>query len=455
MCCDHNSVEKCCDSSSIEQCCDIDSINNENKACCSSEATCKPSYLSTNQSNSSNAVYLDYSATTPCDPKVVDAICESYQCFGNPHSITHQYGWDATDLVETSRKKIASIIKSDSKELIFTSGATESNNISIQGVVKSRQENGVSDMHIITTNIEHKATLETCHELEQNGIKVTYLSVEANGLLDLQKFHDAIQKNTVLASIGWVNSELGTIQPIKAIGEICKEKGILLHVDAAQALGRIKIDLSDIHVNLMSFSAHKFYGPKGIGALYIKRKTKVSPIVFGGRQEKGIRSGTVPVQLCVGMAKAAEIVEESREDEYVRMQRLQKKTLDRITSSLEDIYVNGDLDQRVPHNMNISFAYIEGEALMMKLKNYAMSSASACSSTTLQPSYVLDAIGIDENLIHTSLRIVMGRYTTEEDMDNFTNDIIKAVNDLRDMSPLWDMKKSGVDLKKVKWHTHH
>ncbi len=402
-----------------------------------------------------NGIYLDYSATTPCDAEVVDAMCESYKCFGNPHSITHQYGWDATDLVEKSRKAIANVINCESKELVFTSGATESNNISIQGIVKSRIENGFANPHVITTTIEHKATLEACHALEKSGVKVTYLKVQNNGLIDLQQFHDAITENTVLASIGWVNSELGTIQQIKAIGEICKDKGVVFHVDAAQALGRIKIDLKDLDVHLMSFSAHKVYGPKGVGALYVKRKTRISPIVFGGKQEKGIRSGTVPVQLCVGMAKAVEIAEEIRESELKRMQELQTKTLNKLQNSLEDIYINGDLNERIPHNMNISFAYIEGEALMMKLKNYAMSSASACSSTTLEPSYVLDSIGVGEDLIHTSLRIVMGKYTSEEDMENFANDVINAVNELRDMSPLWDMKKSGQDLKKVKWNAHH
>ncbi len=273
----------------------------------------------------SEIIYLDYSATTPCDPQVVETICENYKVFGNPHSITHQYGWDATDLVEKSRKSIAKILNCDSKELIFTSGATESNNISIQGIIKSRIENGTKKPHIITTNIEHKATLETYHEMEKQGVEVTYIHVEKNGLLDLQKFHDSIKENTIFASIGWVNSELGIIQPIKQIGEICKDKNIILHIDAAQALGRIKIDLQDLHVNLMSFSAHKSYGPKGIGALYIKRKTRISPIVFGGKQEKGVRSGTIPVQLCAGMAKAVEISEEVRESEFLRMKKLQSK----------------------------------------------------------------------------------------------------------------------------------
>ncbi|QEK38296.1 aminotransferase class V-fold PLP-dependent enzyme [Candidatus Cytomitobacter indipagum] len=413
--------------------------------------------LAQEQNASEQQIYLDYSATTPCRPEVAKVIYDSYlKCIGNPHSITHQYGWQATDSVESSRKIIGKVINCESKELIFTSGATESNNISIQGIVKSRIENGMDKVHIITTNIEHKATLETFHELDkQDNVETTYIEIEKNGIIDLQKLHDAIKENTILISVGWVNSELGTIQPIKAIGEMCKAKNVFFHVDAAQAVGRIKIDLQEIYVNLMSFSAHKFYGPKGIGALYIKKKTRVSPIVFGGRQEKGIRSGTVPVQLCVGMAKAAELAELERESEWNRMKNLQEKTLNKIMSSLEDIYLNGDSEQRIPHNMNLSFAHIEGEAIMMKLKNYAMSSASACSSTTLQPSYVLEAIGVDEGLIHTSLRIVMGIYTTEEDMDNFANDAIRTVNELREMSPLWEMKKSGVDLKKVKWHSHH
>lgn len=402
-------------------------------------------------------IYLDYSATTPCRPEVAKIMYESYlKCIGNPHSITHQYGWQATDLVENSRKTIANTLNCESKELIFTSGATESNNIAIQGIVKSRLENQMDNVHIITTNIEHKATLETFHALDQqNNVEVTYIAVEKNGLIDLQKLHDAIKDNTILISVGWVNSELGTIQPIKAIGELCKAKGIFFHVDAAQAFGRVKIDLQNINVNLMSLSAHKFYGPKGIGALYIKKKTRLSPIIFGGRQEKGVRSGTVPVQLCVGMAKAAELANNERESEWERMKKLQEKTIKTLMSNLEDIYLNGDPEQRIPHNMNLSFAYVEGEAIMMKLQNYAMSSASACSSTTLQPSYVLEAIGIDENLIHTSLRIVMGIYTTEEDMDNFAKDTVKAINALRTMSPLWEMKKSGIDLKQVKWHTHH
>ncbi|USO00940.1 MAG: aminotransferase class V-fold PLP-dependent enzyme [Alphaproteobacteria bacterium] len=401
-------------------------------------------------------MYLDYSATTPCDPDVVKEMFDSYKVFGNPHSITHAYGWDATALVEESRTKFANVINCSPREVIFTSGATESNNIAIQGVIRSRLDNGVApkDIHIITTKIEHKATLETCLAMESMGIRVQYVPVQNNGIVDLKALEKAFTDKTLLVSIGWVNSELGVVQPIKAIGEMCEAKGVLLHVDAAQALGRIKIDLSDINVDLMSFSAHKFYGPKGIGALYVKKRTKISPIVFGGKQEKGLRSGTIPLQLCVGLAKAAELAENLRSDEYERMTKMQKYIVDNLTKELADIYINGDLKDRIPHNLNISFGYVEGEALMMKLKGYALSSASACSSTTLQPSYVLEAIGVDEDLIHTSLRIVLGRYTTYENVYNFVDDVIKAVNELREMSPLWDMKKSGVDLKQVKWHTH-
>ncbi|QEK39331.1 aminotransferase class V-fold PLP-dependent enzyme [Candidatus Nesciobacter abundans] len=403
-----------------------------------------------------DGVYLDYSATTPCDPSVVDVMSQSYKIFANPHSITHMYGWNATDLVESSRAKFASIIGAESKEIVFTSGATEANNLALKGVISNRRRNGLENPHIITTNIEHKATLETCHTLEKQGVEVTYLEVEKKtGLLDIEKLKKSIKSNTVIISISWVNSEIGVIQPIEEIGNICEEKNIYFHIDAAQALGRIDVDVKKCKATMVSFSAHKFYGPKGIGALYIKKRTRVDSIIDGGKQERGVRSGTISPQLCLGLAKAAEFSTKDLESENIRMKEMQDYLLSNLNNSISDIFINGDMNSRIPHNVNISFACVEGESLMMKMEKYAMSSASACSSQTLQPSYVLSAIGVDEDLIHTSLRMVMGRYTTMEDMKNFTNDLIESVNFLRNISPLWDMKKKGIDLKTVEWHDHH
>jgi cysteine desulfurase len=395
-------------------------------------------------------IYLDYSATTPVDPRVAEKMIPYLtEHFGNPASRSHAYGWDAEQAVDTAREQVAALVNCDPKEIVWTSGATESNNLAIKGAAHFYSANG---KHIITIKTEHKAVLDTVRELEREGFSATYLAPLTNGLIDLEAFKAAIQPDTILVSVMLVNNEIGVIQDIVAIGNICREKGIIFHVDSAQATGKVDIDLKNLPVDLMSFSAHKTYGPKGIGALYVSRKPRIrlEAQMHGGGHERGFRSGTLAVHQIVGMGEAFHIakVEMAEENQRIRVLR------DRLWAGLSDIeeaYLNGDLDQRVPHNLNVSFNYVEGESLMMAVKGIAVSSGSACTSSSLEPSYVLRAIGREDELAHSSIRFSIGRYTTEADID-YAIDLIKTkVGQLRDLSPLWDMFKAGIDIASVKW----
>ena len=399
-------------------------------------------------------IYLDYQATTPCDPRVVEAMMPYFtQNFGNPHSRNHPHGWVAEEAVEKARLAIAKSINADPREIVFTSGATESNNLAIQGVMEFYKD---QKNHIVTCLTEHKCVLDTCRHLEQKGVKVTYLPVQKNGLIDLQQLEDAITDQTALVSIMAVHNEIGTIQPIKEIGAICRRKGVFFHTDAAQAVGKIPMNVEDMNIDLMSISAHKLYGPKGIGALYVRRKPRVrlSAIIHGGGQERGMRSGTLSPALCVGMGTACEIAQQELGTESTYLLNLRDRFYTTIMQNLSHVYLNGDLEHRIPGNLNLSFAYVEGEGLMMGIKELSVSSGSACTSESLEPSYVLRALGVGEELAHTSLRIGFGRFTTEAEVDTAAQQIITAVNKLRTMSPLWEMANAGVDISSIKWATH-
>jgi cysteine desulfurase len=398
-------------------------------------------------------IYLDYSATTPVDERVLEAMLPYLrQDFGNPASRSHAFGWKAEEAVEHARLQVARLVGCDSKELVWTSGATESINLALKGAAHFYKDKG---RHIITVKTEHKATLDTCRELEREGFEVTYLDVLPNGLLDLQAFEASLRPDTILVSVMYVNNEIGVIQDIAAIGEICRTRGIVFHVDSAQATGKVVIDLQALKVDLMSFCAHKTYGPKGVGALFVRRKPRVrlEPLIHGGGHERGMRSGTLPTHQIVGMGMAFEIAqaEMATENERVRMLR------DRLWSGLsqmEAVYLNGDLDHRVPHNLNVSFNYVEGESLLMAVKDIAVSSGSACTSASLEPSYVLRALGRSDELAHSSIRFSVGRFTTEADID-FTVALLKEkVAKLREMSPLWEMVQEGVDLNAIQWAAH-
>lgn len=402
---------------------------------------------------SSRPIYLDYSATTPVDPRVVDKMVPwLFEHFGNPASRSHAYGWEAEEAVERARDQVAALVNADPREIIWTSGATESNNLAIKGAAGFYAERG---KHIITVKTEHKAVLDPCRELERQGFEVTYLNVQENGLLDLEAFTAAIRPDTVLVSVMFVNNEIGVIQDIEAIGEICRSKSIIFHVDAAQATGKVVIDLQKLKVDLMSFCAHKTYGPKGIGALYVRRKPRVriEAQMHGGGHERGFRSGTLPTHQIVGMGECFHLaqLEMATENERIRMLR------DRLWSGLsqiEEVYLNGDLERRIPHNLNASFNYVEGESLIMAIKELAVSSGSACTSASLEPSYVLRALGRNDELAHSSIRFTIGRFTTEQEIDFAVNLIKMRVGKLRDMSPLWEMMKDGVDLNSVQWAAH-
>jgi len=401
-----------------------------------------------------NPIYLDYQATTPCDPRVVTKMVPYFfEKFGNPHSRNHIYGWSAEAAVEKARQQVAKIINAKEKDIIFTSGATESNNLAIKGVAKFY---GDKKNHIITCVTEHKCVLDTCRHLEMEGFSITYLPVQSNGLIDLKELEAAISDKTLLISIMAVNNEIGVIQPIKEIGALCREKGVFFHTDAAQAVGKIPIDVDDMNIDLLSISSHKLYGPKGVGALYVRRKPRVRlvPLINGGGQERGMRSGTLSPALCIGFGEACAIAEEEMLSEQIRLKKLQQRFYMSIRKELKEVYINGDEKKRIPGNINISFAYVEGEGLMMGIKNLAVSSGSACTSASLEPSYVLKALGVDSDLAHTSLRIGFGRFTTEEEVDYAAKDIIKTVNKLREMSPLWEMAQEGVDIKSIKWASH-
>jgi cysteine desulfurase len=398
-------------------------------------------------------IYLDYSATTPVDPRVADKMIPYLvERFGNPASRSHAYGWESEEAVETAREQVAALIGADAKEIIWTSGATESDNLAIKGAAQFYKGKG---KHIVTVKTEHKAVLDTVRELERQGFEATYLDPLPNGLLDLEQFKAALRPDTILASVMYVNNEIGVIQDIPALGEICRERGIVFHVDAAQATGKVAIDLSRLKVDLMSFCAHKTYGPKGIGALYVRRKPRVrlEAQMHGGGHERGLRSGTLPTHQIVGMGEAFRLARLEMGAENERVRRLRDRLLDGL-KDMEEIYVNGDLAQRVPHNLNVSFNFVEGESLIMAIKEVAVSSGSACTSASLEPSYVLRALGRNDELAHSSIRFTMGRFTTEADIDFTVALLQRKIAKLRELSPLWEMYKDGVDLNSVQWAAH-
>jgi cysteine desulfurase len=398
-------------------------------------------------------IYLDYSATTPVDPRVVDKMVPYLrEQFGNPASRSHAYGWEAEKAVEEAREEVAKLVNADPREIIWTSGATESSNLAIKGAAHFYRDKG---RHLVTVKTEHKATLDTMRELEREGFEVTYLDVRPDGLLDLEALAAALRPDTIVVSVMFVNNEIGVIQDIAAIGELCRGRGIVLHCDAAQATGKVVIDLARLKVDLMSFSAHKTYGPKGIGALYVRRKPRVrlEAQMHGGGHERGLRSGTLPTHQIVGMGEAFRIAREEMGAESERIRMLRDRLL-RGLQEIEEVYVNGDLEHRVPHNLNVSFNYVEGESLIMAIKDIAVSSGSACTSASLEPSYVLRALGRSDELAHSSIRFSIGRFTTAEEIDFAVDLIRRKVAKLRDLSPLWEMYKEGIDLNTVQWAAH-
>jgi len=399
-------------------------------------------------------IYLDYSATTPVDPRVAQKMIPYLtEDFGNPASRSHPYGWTAEHAVENAREEVAKLVNADPREIVWTSGATESNNLAIKGAAHFYA--GSKGKHIITAATEHKAVLDTVRELEREGYEATYLQPEADGLIDLEKFKAAIRPDTVLASIMLVNNEIGVIQDIEALGNVCRANNIIFHVDAAQATGKVAIDLEKLPVDLMSFSAHKTYGPKGVGALYVRRKPRIriEAQMHGGGHERGMRSGTLATHQIAGMGEAFRIAREEMAGENERIRMLRDRLLNGLLQ-IEETYVNGDLDHRVPHNLNVSFNYVEGESLIMAIKDIAVSSGSACTSASLEPSYVLRALGRSDELAHSSIRFSIGRFTTEADVD-YTIDLLKSkIGKLRELSPLWEMFKDGIDLSKVEWAEH-
>lgn len=398
-------------------------------------------------------IYLDYGATTPCDPRVVDAMIPWLrEHFGNAASRSHAWGWEAEEAIEKARTQVAELINADPREIVWTSGATESDNLAIKGAAHFYQGKG---KHLITVKTEHKAVLDTMRELERQGFEVTYLDVQENGLLDLDVFKAAIRPDTILVSVMAVNNEIGVIQDLNTIGNMCREKGIIFHVDAAQATGKMPLDMQTMPVDLMSLASHKSYGPKGIGALYVRRKPRVrlEAQMHGGGHERGMRSGTLPTHQIVGMGEAFRIAKEEMQQDFDHAKRLQQRLLEGL-KDIEQVFVNGDMEHRVPHNLNISFNYVEGESLIMGIKGLAVSSGSACTSASLEPSYVLRALGRSDELAHSSLRMTIGRFTTEEEIDYAIATIRKNVEKLRELSPLWEMYKDGVDLSTIQWAAH-
>ena len=398
-------------------------------------------------------VYLDYGATTPVDPRVVDAMIPWLrEHFGNAASRSHAWGWEAEAAIEQARGHVAALINADPREIVWTSGATESDNLALKGAAHFYQSKG---KHLITVKTEHKAVLDTMRELERQGFEVTYLDVQENGLLDLDAFKAAIRPDTILASVMFVNNEIGVIQDMAAIGAICREKGVIFHVDAAQATGKVAIDVQALPIDLMSLASHKSYGPKGIGALYVRRKPRVrlEAQMHGGGHERGMRSGTLPTHQIVGMGEAYRIAKEEMAQDHAHAQRLQQRLLKGL-GSIDQTFVNGDLERRVPHNLNISFNFVEGESLIMGIKGIAVSSGSACTSASLEPSYVLRALGRSDELAHSSLRMTFGRFTTEEEVDYAINTIKENVAKLRELSPLWEMHQEGIDLSTIEWAAH-
>ena len=399
-------------------------------------------------------IYLDYAATTPVDPRVAAKMIPYLtELFGNPASRSHAYGWVAEEAVELAREQVATLIGADPKEIVWTSGATESNNLAIKGAARFYAAS--RGKHLITQKTEHKAVLDTCRELEREGFTVTYLDVEPNGLIDLEKLAAAIRPDTVLVSTMYVNNEIGVIQDVAAIGALCREKGVIYHVDAAQAAGKVEIDLAKTPIDLLSLSAHKSYGPKGIGALYVRRKPRVrlEALIHGGGHERGLRSGTLPTHQIVGMGEAYAIARNSMAVENERIRWLRDRLWAGL-STMEEVYLNGDLDARVPHNLNVSFNYVEGESLLMGIKQLAVSSGSACTSASLEPSYVLRALGRNDELAHSSIRFSIGRFTTEAEVDTTIALVTDAVAKLRELSPLWEMVREGIDLESIQWAAH-
>lgn len=398
-------------------------------------------------------IYMDYSATTPIDPRVADKMIPYLrEQFGNPASRSHMYGWTAEKAVEEAREQVAALVNADSREIIWTSGATEGNNLAIKGAAHFYKTKG---KHIITVKTEHKAVLDTVRELERQGFEATYLQPQDNGLITIEQLAAAIRPDTILVSVMWVNNEIGVIQPIDEIGELCRSKGIIFHSDAAQATGKTPIDLEKTKVDLVTFTAHKSYGPKGVGALYVRRKPRVrlEAQMHGGGHERGLRSGTLATHQIVGMGEAFRLAKEEMDVEMARIIKLRDR-LAKGLQEMEEVYVNGDMKHRVPHNLNISFNYVEGESLIMAIKDIAVSSGSACTSASLEPSYVLRALGRSDELAHSSIRFTFGRFTTEEDID-FTIDLLKRkVDKLRELSPLWDMYKDGIDISSIQWAAH-
>ncbi len=397
-------------------------------------------------------IYLDNHATTRVDPRVVSAMLPYFtEHFGNAASRNHEFGWEAEQAVDKARKQIADLIGATPKEIIFTSGATESNNLAIKGVAEMYAEKG---NHIITVVTEHKAVLDTCKKLEKNGCRVTYLPVMGDGLIDLEMLKEAITDKTILVSIMYANNELGVIQPIREIGRICRERGVLFHTDGVQAAGKVPINVNADHIDMMSISAHKLYGPKGVGALYVRRRNprvQITAQIDGGGHERGMRSGTLNVPGIVGLGEACELCNREMETETVRLRYLRDKLKAKLEAGLDEVYINGSMEHRLPHSLNMSFAYVEGESLLMGINEIAVSSGSACTSATLEPSYVLKALGVGDDVAHSSIRFGIGRFNTEEEIDYTANKLIEVVNKLRELSPLYEMAKEGIDLSKVSW----
>jgi len=400
-------------------------------------------------------IYMDNHATTPVDPRVFEAMRPYFtEVFGNAASRNHSFGWQAEDAVEKARKQVADLIGATAKEIVFTSGATESNNLAIKGVAEMYAEKG---NHIITAATEHKAILDTCKHLEKQGCRVTYLPVGQDGLIDLNMLREAITDKTILITIMYANNEIGVVQPVAEIGKLAKEKGILFHTDGVQAVGKIPVDVTRDGIHLMSLSGHKIYGPKGVGALYVRRKSprvQLTAQIDGGGHERGMRSGTLNVTGIVGLGEACELCRKDMPEESVRLRGLRDKLMNKLMTELDSVYINGSLDRRLPHNLNISFAYVEGESLLMGINDVAVSSGSACTSATLEPSYVLKALGAGDDLAHSSIRFGLGRFNTEEEVDYVADKVIDVVRKLRELSPLYEMAKEGIDLTKVQWAAH-
>ncbi|KAG2206298.1 hypothetical protein INT47_007312 [Mucor saturninus] len=399
-------------------------------------------------------IYLDMQATSPTDPRVLDAMLPYMtELYGNPHSRTHKYGWETEKAVEKAREEVAKLINADPKEIIFTSGATESNNLSIKGVARFYKN---KKKHIITTQIEHKCVLDSCRVLQEEGFEVTYLPVQTNGRIDMKQLEEAIRPDTALVSIMTINNEIGVMQPIEEIGKLCKSRKVFFHTDAAQAVGKVPLDVNAMNIDLLSLSGHKLYGPKGIGAIYVRRRPRVrlEAVQSGGGQERGLRSGTVPHPLVVGLGEACKIANEEMKYDHDRIAKLSKRLIDGIQSQVEEVYRNGDPDHNYPGCVNLSFSYVEGESLLMALKDIALSSGSACTSASLEPSYVLRALGADDEMAHSSIRFGIGRFTTDEEIEFVIKRVTQHVHRLREMSPLWEMVQEGIDIKSIQWAQH-